>query len=282
MRKPQLDPNHKDRKDHNDQLSQNLVPPSQRPDSSQESDPTNPPILNVNGGTDLRGGDRPRAGGVAFPFKLGRTPGDETINASTVTLNSSIGPLSPDLAGEREGQQRLNASEEDSTNTDGPRSDAKASENKVENPPESDCTDTVIVNANDDNSKIEEPTEHVEVLKDYGEDTVIIDADNEPQTPRAISAPSIPVIDDDHQTPKATQPPPPPIPVLSYHYEQTPETPETPESGHAAPDAPPFETDESESIYASIAESASISSGGTARGRPGIGRTESFETAREE
>lgn len=258
------------------------MPPSQRPDPSQESDPTKPPILNFNGGTDLKGGDRPRAGGVAFPFKLGRTSGDETINASTVTLNSSMGPLSPNLVSEIEGHQRLNTSKDNSINTDGPKGDAQAPENKVENQPESDCIGTIIVDASNDNSKVEEPTEDVDVLKDYGEDTVIIDDDNEPQTPKARSPPSISVIDDDHQTPKATHPSPPPIPVLSYHHEQSPETPETPEAGHAAPDAPPSETDESDSIYASIADSASISSGGTARGRPGMGRTESFETAREE
>lgn len=49
--------------------------------------------------------DRPTAGGVAFPFKLGRRLGDDGVNASTFTLEDEEGVLvSGGADGSREGE----------------------------------------------------------------------------------------------------------------------------------------------------------------------------------
>ena len=71
---------------------------SQRSESHQSEPKTMDSII-VNGASQ----NRPAADGKLFPFKLGKKLGDEGVNASTVTLKSFAGVLTP--KGNEKGKQ---------------------------------------------------------------------------------------------------------------------------------------------------------------------------------
>ncbi|MCJ1356627.1 MAG: hypothetical protein MMC33_006622 [Icmadophila ericetorum] len=191
MPKPQNDPNHKDR------LSPNDMPPPRRLSYSDPTGSANPPVLNVNGGTDLNGGDRPRAGGIAFPFKLGRSLGDEGGNASTITLNSNMGPMSPKDAGDGEGSQRLDTPGEDrpqKVDESGEEAQALPDDNEVVKEAEPAGAVVGDLGVGDDSHKLEDTAKGTEALGLH---------DERPKTPE-VKGDTIPIdTTDDLATPKA-------------------------------------------------------------------------------
>ena len=98
----------------------NLLSPSMRPATQKAGQ--------ANGTSLIPDSGRPRQGGVAFPFKLASRGNDE-VNASTVTLTSAKGVLSPTFASK--GEQ----SKEETSKAETPKSETpKAETPKAETP----------------------------------------------------------------------------------------------------------------------------------------------------
>ena len=89
----------------------------QKDHSSKETAHLAPPVL-VTGGSSSNDSARPSAGGRAFPFKLGTHVRDDGRNASTITLMSQGGAITP--KGDERGKQ-LGAVADDAT----PKGDEK-------------------------------------------------------------------------------------------------------------------------------------------------------------
>ena len=88
----------------------NLLSPNFVPVSPASAGTTEPPMLILPGTNvtlDSLDATRPKADGIAFPFKLGRSLNHEA-NASTVTLKSAILPLDSTVS-EKEDQDYRNS-----------------------------------------------------------------------------------------------------------------------------------------------------------------------------
>lgn len=84
-------------------IDQNLLSPSFIPQSSKHTLPDKEVTLVLPGTNvtlDSPTATRPKADGIAFPFKLGRSPLNPSMNASMVTLKSERAVTPNEIAGE--------------------------------------------------------------------------------------------------------------------------------------------------------------------------------------